>query len=199
MTSRRFPPPWDIEEANASCFIVKDNNGQALAYVCFERDPGRRTAACSPATKPAGCSTSRAMATTCREHLQQYAYLLRARAFTKNCKTHPGKKSARDNETKIPRGRKRSADPEAKDVAPSLGIEPGADRRTEDVRGAGPGTAADDAVGAQWPAVILLHAARPTDKARHHFVPAWVGLSVRPLGSLAQGQEPGGVGREARG
>jgi len=24
---RRFPPPWDIEEANASCFIVKDNNG----------------------------------------------------------------------------------------------------------------------------------------------------------------------------
>jgi hypothetical protein len=56
MTSRRFPPPWDIEEANASCFIVKDNNGQALAYVCFERDPGRRTAACSPATKPAGCT-----------------------------------------------------------------------------------------------------------------------------------------------
>jgi hypothetical protein len=39
------PPPWDIEEANASCFIVKDNNGQALAYVYFESDPGRRTAA----------------------------------------------------------------------------------------------------------------------------------------------------------
>ena len=45
MTSRRFPPPWDIEEANASCFIVKDNKGQALAYVYFEQDPGRRTAA----------------------------------------------------------------------------------------------------------------------------------------------------------
>jgi hypothetical protein len=42
---RRFPPPWDIEEANASCFIVKDNNGQALAYVYFESDAGRRTAA----------------------------------------------------------------------------------------------------------------------------------------------------------
>ena len=40
MTSRRFPPPWDIEEANASCFIVKDNNGQALAYVYFEQEPG---------------------------------------------------------------------------------------------------------------------------------------------------------------
>ena len=42
---RRYPPPWDIEEANASCFIVKDNNGQTLAYVCFESDAGRRTAA----------------------------------------------------------------------------------------------------------------------------------------------------------
>ena len=42
---RRFPPPWDIEEANAACFIVKDNNGQALAYVYFENEHGRRTAA----------------------------------------------------------------------------------------------------------------------------------------------------------
>jgi hypothetical protein len=45
MPERRYPPPWDIEEANASCFIVKDNNGQTLAYVCFESDAGRRTAA----------------------------------------------------------------------------------------------------------------------------------------------------------
>ena len=42
---RRFPPPWDIEEHNRSCFIVRDNSGQALAYVYFEADPGRRTAA----------------------------------------------------------------------------------------------------------------------------------------------------------
>jgi len=43
---RRFPPPWDIEEYNRSrsCFI-SDNNGQALAYVYFETEPGRRTAA----------------------------------------------------------------------------------------------------------------------------------------------------------
>ena len=34
--TRRFPPPWDVEEANASCFIVKDNNGQALA-MCISR------------------------------------------------------------------------------------------------------------------------------------------------------------------
>ena len=37
---RRFPPPWDIEEHNRSCFIVRDNNGQALAYVYFESEPG---------------------------------------------------------------------------------------------------------------------------------------------------------------
>ena len=42
---RRFPPPWDIEEYDRSCFIVRDNNGQALAYVYFETEHGRRTAA----------------------------------------------------------------------------------------------------------------------------------------------------------
>jgi hypothetical protein len=42
--TRRFSPPWDIEEFDRSCFIVRDNNGQALAYVYFEGDPGRRAA-----------------------------------------------------------------------------------------------------------------------------------------------------------
>jgi len=42
---RRFLPPWDIEEANKACFIVRDNNGQALAFVYCEDEPGRRTAA----------------------------------------------------------------------------------------------------------------------------------------------------------
>jgi hypothetical protein len=41
---RRFPPPWDIEEFDRSCFIVRDNSGKALAYVYFEQEPGRRTA-----------------------------------------------------------------------------------------------------------------------------------------------------------
>jgi hypothetical protein len=36
---RRFPPPWDIEEHNRNCFIVRDNNGQALVYVYFESEP----------------------------------------------------------------------------------------------------------------------------------------------------------------
>ena len=41
---RRFPPPWSVEETEA-CFIVRDANGQALAYVYFEEEPGRRAAA----------------------------------------------------------------------------------------------------------------------------------------------------------
>jgi hypothetical protein len=41
---RRFPPPWSVEETDA-CFIVRDHNGQALAYVYFEDEPGRRSAA----------------------------------------------------------------------------------------------------------------------------------------------------------
>jgi hypothetical protein len=32
MAKRRFPPPWSVEETDA-CFIVRDQGGQALAYV----------------------------------------------------------------------------------------------------------------------------------------------------------------------
>ena len=38
------PPPWDIDD-NGACFIVRDHNGQALAYVYFEEEPGKRPAA----------------------------------------------------------------------------------------------------------------------------------------------------------
>jgi hypothetical protein len=41
---RRFPPPWSAEESEA-CYIVRDANGQALAYVYYEQEPGRRAAA----------------------------------------------------------------------------------------------------------------------------------------------------------
>ena len=41
---RHFPPPWTAEETDA-CFIVKHRNGQALAYVYYEEEPGRRSAA----------------------------------------------------------------------------------------------------------------------------------------------------------
>jgi hypothetical protein len=40
----RFPPPWSADETDA-CLIVRDANGQALAYVYFEDEPGRRSAA----------------------------------------------------------------------------------------------------------------------------------------------------------
>jgi hypothetical protein len=42
---RRFPPPWTIEELNDACFVVIDSAGQKLAYVYFEEEPGRRSAA----------------------------------------------------------------------------------------------------------------------------------------------------------
>jgi hypothetical protein len=41
---RRFPPPWSVEELD-DCFVVRDHNGQALAYVYFEDEPGSRSAA----------------------------------------------------------------------------------------------------------------------------------------------------------
>jgi hypothetical protein len=45
MPPRRFPPPWTVEDNNNACFIVRDHNGQALAYCYYELEPGRRTAA----------------------------------------------------------------------------------------------------------------------------------------------------------
>jgi hypothetical protein len=41
---RRFPPPWTVE-GQAACFVVRDHNGQQLAYVYFEDEPRRRSAA----------------------------------------------------------------------------------------------------------------------------------------------------------
>ena len=41
---RCFPPPWLVEELH-ECLTVKDANGQKLAYVYFEDQEGRRTAA----------------------------------------------------------------------------------------------------------------------------------------------------------
>jgi hypothetical protein len=42
--TRRFPPPWTVEET-APCFIVRNANGQALAFAYCEDEPGRRAAA----------------------------------------------------------------------------------------------------------------------------------------------------------
>ena len=45
MPSRRFPPPWTVEDHNGACFIVKDHIGHALAFVYYEEEAGRRSAA----------------------------------------------------------------------------------------------------------------------------------------------------------
>jgi len=43
-SARRFPPPSSVEEQE-TWFAVRDQNGQALAYVYFEDEPGLRSAA----------------------------------------------------------------------------------------------------------------------------------------------------------
>ena len=49
-----LPPPWSVEET-APCFIVRDANGQALAFVYCEDEPAEvRRASCSPATRRGG-------------------------------------------------------------------------------------------------------------------------------------------------
>jgi endo-1,4-beta-D-glucanase Y len=45
MTTRRFPPPWTFDEVNDACYVVRDHNGFAVAYIYFESEPGRRAAA----------------------------------------------------------------------------------------------------------------------------------------------------------
>jgi hypothetical protein len=48
MTERRFPSPWSVDEADPEldrrCFIVRDADGQALAYVFFEGQLENRSA-----------------------------------------------------------------------------------------------------------------------------------------------------------
>jgi hypothetical protein len=41
MSTRRFPPPWSIEQLD-ECFVVADGSGQKLAYVYFDDEPQRR-------------------------------------------------------------------------------------------------------------------------------------------------------------
>jgi hypothetical protein len=40
-----LPATWTVEET-APCFIVRDHNGQALAFVYCEDEPGRRSTSC---------------------------------------------------------------------------------------------------------------------------------------------------------
>ena len=35
MSTRRFPPPWSVEELDA-CFVLRDGSGETIAYVYCE-------------------------------------------------------------------------------------------------------------------------------------------------------------------
>jgi hypothetical protein len=41
---RRFPAPWSAE-LQPNYYVVRDADGQQIAYVYFENEPGRRSAA----------------------------------------------------------------------------------------------------------------------------------------------------------
>jgi hypothetical protein len=43
MPGRQFPAPWSSEEHSAY-FVVRDRNGQAVAYIYYEHQTGRRAA-----------------------------------------------------------------------------------------------------------------------------------------------------------
>ena len=44
MPPRRFPPPWTAE-VQPNYYVVRDANGQQIAYIYYECEPGRRSAA----------------------------------------------------------------------------------------------------------------------------------------------------------
>ena len=44
MAERRFPPPWSAE-LQPNHYVVRDANRQQIAYVYYENEPGRRSAA----------------------------------------------------------------------------------------------------------------------------------------------------------
>jgi len=41
---RRFPPPWSAE-LQPNYYVVRDADGQQLAYIYYSNDPERRSAA----------------------------------------------------------------------------------------------------------------------------------------------------------
>jgi hypothetical protein len=42
--SRRFPPPWSAE-VQPNYYVVRDADGQQIAYIYYSNDPDRRSAA----------------------------------------------------------------------------------------------------------------------------------------------------------
>jgi len=53
LTSRRFPPPWSLEDTGAA-FVAKDGGGQKLGYFMRRSRAGARRRRCSPKTRRGG-------------------------------------------------------------------------------------------------------------------------------------------------
>jgi hypothetical protein len=51
MPDRTFPPPWSSEEHSAY-YVVRDRNGQGLAYIYYENEPRRRSTVDLPRSPP---------------------------------------------------------------------------------------------------------------------------------------------------
>jgi hypothetical protein len=60
--SRRFPPPWIVEELDDACFVVSDSAGQKLTYIYYEEEPG--------AAMSGQVAQQRRGKADCREHRQ---------------------------------------------------------------------------------------------------------------------------------
>jgi hypothetical protein len=41
---RTFTPPWRVDDTSTESFCIRDRSGQALAYVYYEDESGRRMA-----------------------------------------------------------------------------------------------------------------------------------------------------------
>jgi hypothetical protein len=39
-----LPPPWRVDDTSTESFCIRDAKGQALSFVYFEDETGRRTA-----------------------------------------------------------------------------------------------------------------------------------------------------------
>jgi hypothetical protein len=42
MPDNTFPPPWSSEE-HSGYYVIRDRNGQGLAYIYYEKEPRRRS------------------------------------------------------------------------------------------------------------------------------------------------------------
>jgi len=82
LTPPAASPPWSVEEQPA-CFVVRDHDGQQLAYVYFEEEPGLAIGrqAAHPRRGAADCGQYRQAAGAVAQALVTPLRLISCRAF----------------------------------------------------------------------------------------------------------------------